>query len=60
MTDEQIGAREFADGATREVYLDPNGRQYVLDDGCKVYGVWLPPAEESAIVVAVPPGGDAS
>jgi hypothetical protein len=47
MPDAMIGVREFTDGATREVYLGPDGRQYVHEDGRKVYGVWLPPAEES-------------
>jgi hypothetical protein len=32
----------FVDGITRRVYLDVDGRQYVLgDDGQPVYGVWI-------------------
>ncbi len=38
-----IGTRDFTDGATRTVYRNPTGRQYVLDDdGRRVWGTWLP------------------
>ena len=38
-----LGSRTFSDGTRRPVYLDPDGRQYVLDnDGERVYGTWLP------------------
>jgi hypothetical protein len=33
----------------RVVYEDAEGRQYVQDDGVKVYGMWLPPADEPAV-----------
>lgn len=34
----------FVGGITRAVYVDEDGRQYVLDDeGQKVYGLWLHP-----------------
>jgi hypothetical protein len=39
------------DGATRPVFLDVDGRQYVLDDeGRPVYGVWVD-IDEPEIVV---------
>ena len=32
----------FIDGVTRPVFLDVDGRQFVLDDeGRPVYGVWV-------------------
>jgi hypothetical protein len=34
------------------VYEDAEGRQYVHDDGGKVYGQWLPPADEPVVTVA--------
>ena len=38
----RIGDRPFVDGVTREVFADPDGRQFVLDnDGNPVYGVWI-------------------
>jgi hypothetical protein len=58
MPDLMIGVRAFGDGVEREVYLDSYGRQYVREDRCKVYGVWLLPAEptpEAVVVVTVPP-----
>jgi hypothetical protein len=37
-----IGERDFTDGATRRVYRDPDGRQFVEDDeGERVYGIWI-------------------
>jgi hypothetical protein len=39
-----IGSRDFTDGRTRQVILDSDHRQYVLDDdGEPIYGTWLPP-----------------
>jgi hypothetical protein len=35
-----IGARVFTDGLTRLVYEEDQG-QYVMDDGERVYGLWL-------------------
>jgi hypothetical protein len=33
------------------LYEDAEGRQYVQDgDGSKVYGPWLPPADELCVV----------
>jgi hypothetical protein len=50
----QLGDCLFADGTMRPVFADPDGRQYVEDDGERVYGTWLPPAEEP---VTAPRGG---
>jgi hypothetical protein len=42
----QLGERQFADGTTRPVYRDDDGRQFVFDDdGEPVYGTWLHPDE---------------
>ena len=42
MTPQPIGAHEFLDGSTRLVYVDVDGRQFVIDDeGQRLYGVWL-------------------
>lgn len=35
-----IGTLNFTDGIERPVYEDDQG-QYVLDEGERVYGVWL-------------------
>jgi hypothetical protein len=41
------GRVPFVDGVTRDVYEDADGRQWVVGyDGKRVYGVWLPPADE--------------
>jgi hypothetical protein len=48
----QRGERLFTDGTTRPVFEDPDGRQYVEDDGERVYGTWLPPADEPVLVGA--------
>ena len=43
--------RAFADGATRDVYEDADGRQWVAGyDGERVYGVWLVPGDEPLVV----------
>jgi hypothetical protein len=39
---QSLGTSRFVDGSTRPVYLDATGKQYVLDDGQRVYGTWLP------------------
>jgi hypothetical protein len=45
-----VGRRLFTDGRVRPVYADGE-RQYVLgDDGERVYGVWLLPADEPVVV----------
>jgi len=45
------GHRLFTDGVERDVYENAEGRQYVLDDdGSKVCGPWLPPADEPRVV----------
>lgn len=41
-----VGSRPFIDGSTRPVYLDANGRQYILDHGdTPIHGTWLQPNE---------------
>jgi hypothetical protein len=46
MTDPVIGRRLFTDGIERDVYLAPDGRQYVLDDhDLPAFGVWQPDNE---------------
>jgi hypothetical protein len=48
-----IGRCPFTDGFYRDVYEDAEGRQYVWDlDGERVYGQWLPPADEPAVTDA--------
>ena len=43
-----IGRVSFVDGATRDVYEDADGRQWVTRcDGERVYGVWLVPPESA-------------
>jgi hypothetical protein len=50
-----IGRVPFTDGAEREVYEDDDGRQWVVGhDGERVYGVWLPPADEPLLVTGTP------
>jgi hypothetical protein len=49
--DRKIGHQGFTDGVAREVFEDRDGCQYVLDDADeRVYGQWLPPADEPHIV----------
>jgi len=46
-----VGRVPFADGVTRDVYEDTDGRQWVTGyDGERGYGVWLPPADEPVVV----------
>jgi len=47
---QRVGRMLFTDGVEREVSEDAEGRQFVEDDGERVAGQWLPPAEEPAIV----------
>jgi len=47
--DPVIGRRSFTDGVERDVYLDGDEGQYVLDDdGEAVRGVWVSDAEPDA------------
>jgi hypothetical protein len=46
----QCGDCLFTDGTTRPVFEAPDGRQYVEDGGERVYGTWVPPSDEPAIV----------
>ena len=44
MTEAILGERHFVDGVVRTVFLDSDGRQFVLDDDKdRIYGVWLDP-----------------
>ena len=46
-----VGSVPFVDGVTRDVYEDADGRQRVAGyEGERVYGVWLPPADEPGVV----------
>jgi hypothetical protein len=46
-----VGHVPFADGVTRDVYEDADGRQWVVGyDGERVYGVWLMPADEPTVI----------
>ncbi len=46
-----VGRVPFAHGVTRDVHEDADGRQWVVGyGGERVYGVWLPPADEPVIV----------
>jgi hypothetical protein len=46
-----IGRAPFADGVTREVYEDADGRQWVAGyEGERVYGVWVMPPDEPVVV----------
>jgi hypothetical protein len=41
----------LVDGPTRDVYEDADGRQWVeAYDRERVYGVWLPPADEPVVI----------
>jgi hypothetical protein len=52
--DTLIGKIRIVDGSCREVFQQPDGRQYVLDDaGDPVHGVWIIPEEESVWPAAV-------
>ncbi len=47
-----VGRVPFVDGVTRDVHEDTDGRQWVVGyDGERVYGAWLPPADEPVVVV---------
>jgi hypothetical protein len=51
--DRPIGQRLFTDSSTRPVFLDQDGRQFVIDgDGQRVHGVWIYPdeADEPTVV----------
>jgi hypothetical protein len=52
MSERVIGQRRFTDGVTRLVYEDERG-QYIVEDGKRIDGVWMPPQEEEADVPLV-------
>ena len=46
-----VGRVPSADGVSRDVYEDADGRQWVAGyDGERLYGVWLVPADEPRLV----------
>jgi hypothetical protein len=46
-----VGRVPFVDGVTGDVHEDADGRQWVAGyEGERVYGVWLPPADEPVVV----------
>jgi hypothetical protein len=45
-----LGRRLFTDGDERDVFEDDDGGQYVDDDGERVDGQWLLPADEAVVV----------
>jgi hypothetical protein len=45
-----IGRLPFVDGVTRDVYEDPDSRQWVIgNDGERVYGLWILPPDDPVI-----------
>jgi hypothetical protein len=52
--DRIVGRRLFTDGVERDVFEDRDGRQYIVheDTGEQIYGQWLRPADETAVVEA--------
>jgi hypothetical protein len=44
-----VGRVPLTDGTERDIYEHADGRQYVLDGGERVYGVWLAPPDEPVI-----------
>jgi hypothetical protein len=46
----KIGDRRFVDGSVRSVYLEADGRQFVVGDyGAKIFGMWLPSPDRPKI-----------
>jgi hypothetical protein len=46
-----LGRVPFTDGTERDVDEDEDGRQWLVGhEGERVYGVWLPPADEPVLV----------
>lgn len=50
-TMQPIGKRLFIDGAERPVYIDADGRQFVEDEGERVYGRWIVDDADEPIIV---------
>jgi hypothetical protein len=47
-----IGRMPFVDGVTRDVYEDPDCRQWVIGyEGERVYGVWILPPDDPVIAM---------
>ena len=52
MASTRIGDRLFVDGVIRDVFAEPDGRQFVHDnDGNPVYGVWIYIPEPEPIII---------
>jgi hypothetical protein len=50
-----VGRVPFVDGATRDVYEGPHGRQWVTGYASeRVYGLWLLPPDEPVVVEGPP------
>jgi len=56
--DRPIGFHRFSDGTTRPVFLDHDGRQYVIHDGRPVHGIWLDQCRQDQTDDPVPIIGD--
>jgi hypothetical protein len=41
--DPVIGTRHFVDGFTRNVFIDLSGKQYVIEDGDRIEGIFVDP-----------------
>jgi hypothetical protein len=51
-----VGLVPFVSGVMRDVYEDRDCRQWVVGyDAERVYGAWLPPADDPVIVEAARP-----
>jgi hypothetical protein len=49
-----IGEVVAVDGSTRTVWKEGDGRQFLVDDdGEKLYGQWLAPADEPIIAMGL-------
>jgi hypothetical protein len=45
--DTLIGKIRFVDGSYRDIFQQPDGRPYVVDDGGEpIHGVWIIPEEK--------------
>jgi hypothetical protein len=50
--DPVIGKRFFITGATREIYQQPDGQQYIMGPGGKrLYGQWISPEKLDPFIV---------
>ena len=54
---EPVARVAFADGTVRPVF-EEDGRQYVTDDGNRVYGVWSIPRDEADAPLVIDTGDE--